>query len=281
MENNKLTLEELEDYKVYLKKEERSKATIEKYLRDIVAFYKFLPEDKYVTKEIVIAYKESLAATYEVTSINSMLAAVNGFLQFKELGHCRVKSLKVQKKVYCEERRELTKEEYLKLLSAADKVETKRIYMILQTLCGTGIRISELKFFTVESVKAGHAKVQSKGKTRTVFIPALLRNKLLVYAKEKGIKSGNIFITRNGKPADRSNIWREMQKICKVAGIAASKVFPHNLRHLFAKTFYNAKKDLSKLADILGHSSIETTRIYTISTGREHEQQIECLGLVI
>jgi len=262
-------------------KEERSEATIAKYLRDIRAFYNYLPDNKIVTKEITIAYKTSILDNYESSSINSMLAAVNGFLKFLGLDYCKVKKLKVQRQIYREESRELTKEEYFALLSACSGNKHQRLNLIIQTICGTGIRISELKHFTVQAVKSGKVQVHCKGKSRTVFIPTQLRDKLLIYISKKGIESGSIFITRGGKPVDRSNIWTQMQKICEIAGVAASKVFPHNLRHLFARTYYQIKKDLGKLADILGHSNIETTRIYTISTGKEHEKQIECLGLII
>lgn len=281
MEQKKITLNLLEEYVHYLKKEEKSEATIEKYRRDIIAFYKYLPDEKYVTKDTVIAYKKSLQPDYEINSINSMLAALNGFFGYLRLDDFKVKSLKVQRSIYREESRELTKEDYLKLLSFSNTKKYQRIHMILQTICGTGIRVSELKYFTIKAVKAGKVQVTSKNKSRTVFVPIQLRNKLLIYISEKGIKSGCIFITKSGKPVDRSNIWTEMQKICKKAGIVSSKVFPHNLRHLFATTYYKMKQDLVKLADILGHSNIETTRIYTISTGKEHEKQMECLGLVI
>ena len=281
MENYKLTINIINNYKCYLMKEERSEATIAKYLRDIRAFYNYLPDNKIVTKEITIAYKTSILDNYESSSINSMLAAVNGFLKFLGLDYCKVKKLKVQRQIYREESRELTKEEYFALLSACSGNKHQRLNLIIQTICGTGIRISELKHFTVQAVKSGKVQVHCKGKSRTVFIPTQLRDKLLIYISKKGIESGSIFITRGGKPVDRSNIWTQMQKICEIAGVAASKVFPHNLRHLFARTYYQIKKDLGKLADILGHSNIETTRIYTISTGKEHEKQIECLGLII
>lgn len=281
MEQSTLILDQLEEYEFHLRMEEKSKVTIEKYMRDICAFYRFLSDDKLVTKESVIEYKNSLSGKYEPVSINSMLAAINGFLHFLELDHCKVKKLKVQRQMYCEESKELTKKEYLKLLAASEAKGSMRIHLIIQTICGTGIRISELEYFTVAAVKSGQVKVNCKGKTRTVFIPATLRKKLLIYMNKQRIKSGCIFITKSGKSVDRSNIWTEMQRIGRAAGVEATKVFPHNLRHLFARTYYKMKKDLGKLADILGHSSIETTRIYTISTGKEHERQIECLGLVI
>lgn len=281
MEENTITLNQIEEYRKYLMKEEKSKATIEKYVRDITAFYNYLPKEKIVTKDIVIAYKNSLLNNYETSSINSMLAAINGFFQFLKLDQYRVKNLKVQRKIYCDENRELTKADYFKLISALSEKDSKRLNMILQTICGTGIRISELEFFTVKAVKGGKVQVCCKGKVRTVFIPAQLRNKLLVYISKNNIKSGSIFVTKSGKPVDRSNIWRQMQKACKIAKVVSTKVFPHNLRHLFARTYYNVSKDITKLADILGHNSIETTRIYMISTGKEHEEQIGNLGLIL
>lgn len=280
MEQSRITLDHIEQYINHLRKEERSEATIKKYRRDITDFYMFLPTDKIGTKDAAIAYKKYLQTNYENTSTNSMLAAINGFLQYLGLDACRVKRIKVQRQIYCEERRELTKEDYLKLVSVSNTDKDQRIHMILQTICGTGIRVSELEYFTVQAVKSGRVQVSCKDKTRTVFIPRILRSKLLNYIKKNGITSGCVFITRGGKPVNRSNIWKEMQRICKKAGVTASKVFPHNLRHLFARTYYKMKQDLCKLADILGHSNIETTRIYTITTGKEHEKQIECLGLV-
>lgn len=280
MEENKISLDNLEEYKNHLITEEKSKVTVEKYVRDITAFYMFLPEEKVVTKEVVIAYKNSLPEHYKTSSINSMLASVNGFLHYIELDLCRVKSFKVQRQIYCDEKKELTKGDYYKLVSVSNTKKCQRIHLILQTICGTGIRVSELQFFTVKAVKDGKVQVHCKDKSRTVFIPAQLRNKLLLYISKNHIKSGCVFITKGGKSVDRSNIWSEMQKLCKKAGVAASKVFPHNLRHLFARTYYKIEKDLTKLADMLGHSNIETTRIYIVSSGKEHEKQIGRLGLV-
>lgn len=250
-------------YRKYLFGEERSEATIEKYMRDIQHFYEYLPEQKIITKENLIAYKQSLSDTYKVTSINSMLVSINGLLSFMNLDTLKLKLHKVQRKVFSSEDSELSKAEYKRLLDAAMKKNNKRLFMLIQTICGTGIRVSEHKYITVESLKAGQAMVNNKGKSRTIFINKKLKRMLLIYCKEENITSGSIFVTKGGKPMDRSNIWSAMKNLCADANVDRKKVFPHNLRHLFAYTFYGLEKDLVRLADILGHSSIETTRIYT------------------
>lgn len=279
MKERMLTQNELDAFKESLILEEKSGATVEKYLRDVRAFAVFAGEQT-VTKEVVMAYKQHLLEKgYAVRSINSMLASVNGFLDFMNWQDCRVKSLKLQQPAYCAEEKELTKAEYLRLLDAAGK--RTRLRLILETLCGTGIRVSELRFFTVEDVRRGEIAVRCKGKTRTILIPGKLRGFLLAYAKKSGIRSGAIFITRSGQPLNRSNIWAQMKALCEKARVKTSKVFPHNLRKLFARTFYGMDKDIAKLADILGHSSINTTRIYIMTTGVEHRRKMECLGLVL
>lgn len=267
-------------YRRYLYGEERSKATISKYMRDIQHFYEFLPEHKCITKENLIAYKQSLSETYKVTSINSMLVAVNGLLEFMNLGGLKLKLHKVQKKIFNVEGTELTKSEYKRLLEAALHKNNKRLYMLIQTICGTGIRVSEHKYITVESLKDGQVMVNNKGKSRIIFINKKLRRILLTYCHEEGITSGAIFITKSGKPMDRSNIWNAMKLLCEDAGVDRRKVFPHNLRHLFAFTYYGLYKDVVRLADILGHSSIETTRMYTISSGQECQRSLMKLDLV-
>ena len=233
-----------------------------------------------VTKELMMAYKNSLIEKgYAVRSINSMLASLNGLLNFLGWQDCKVKNLKTQRQTYCAEEKELTKAEYLRLLTAAE--HRPQLQLILKTICSTGIRVSELRFFTVEAVKRGEIAVRCKSKTRTILLPSMLRKLLLDYAKTSGIPSGAIFITRSGKPLNRSNIWAQMKSLCNTANVKASKVFPHNLRNLFARTFYGIEKDIAKLADILGHSSIDTTRIYIMTTGTEHRKKIERLGLVV
>ena len=263
----------------YLYKEEKSKVTIEKYLRDVKRFVGYVKQQN-VTKALVVDYKESLQREgYAVASINSMLASLNCFFDFLKWQECKVKGLKVQRKIYASEEKELTKAEYFRLLNAAKN--QPQLYMILQTICSTGIRISELKYFTLESVQKGKVNVQCKRKIREVFLTGKLKRKLLDYAKKYRISSGALFITKNGKHLDRSNIWLKMKKLCEKACVAKSKVFPHNLRKLFAKTFYEIEKDIAKLADILGHSNIETTRIYIMTTGIKHRQKMEQMGLVI
>ena len=260
-------------------RDEKSTATIEKYLRDVRAFFAFIGE-RALTKEEVITYKQFLIEKqYSVKSINSMLVSVNSLLAFLGWSDCRVKSIRQQRQIYCTEEKELTKSEYLRLLEAAKKKPQLRL--VMEPICGTGIRVSELRYFTVEAVRRGEIVVNCKAKTRTILLPGKLRKLLLDYAKKNQIVSGSIFVTRNGNPLNRSNIWSDMKKLCETANVKASKVFPHNLRKLFARTFYGIEKDIAKLADILGHSSIDTTRIYIISTGTEHRREIERLGLVI
>lgn len=263
----------------YLEREEKSSATQEKYLRDVRGFLEFV-NGKPVTKELVMAYKKNcMEQGYAVRSINSMLASVNSFLTFLGWGDCKVKSIRLQRQIYCAEDKELSKAEYLRLLKASNM--DKQLNLILQTICGTGIRVSELKFFTLEALRGGTITVSCKSKTRTIFVPGKLKSLLLAYAKQNKICRGAIFIGRNGKPLDRSTIWRKMKSLCQRANVKASKVFPHNLRKLFARTFYGLEKDIAKLADILGHSSINTTRIYIMTTGAEHQEKIDRMGLVV
>ena len=280
MERRILTEEIIDDYRNNLILQEKRVATIEKYIRDIRAFLVYT-QDKTITKEIVIAYKSHLQENYEVRSVNSILASINSFFAFLNWFDLRVKSLKLQQKVFCSEEKELTKAEYKRLCDVAKQKKNQRLNLIIQTICATGIRVSELQYITIEAVKCGEAVVNCKSKTRSVFIIKKLKQKLLRYAAEQGIKSGMIFVTKSGKPINRTNIWREMKSLCKDANVNSQKVFPHNLRHLFARTFYGIEKDIAKLADILGHSSIDTTRIYIISTGTEHRRRMENMHLII
>ena len=276
-----LTQNKISDFYKWLKSEEKSENTIEKYIRDVTAFMAYLGDDV-ITKETVIAYKSKLIAeNYAVRSINSMLASLNSLFAFLGWVDLKVKSIKLQRQIYCPEEKKLTKAEYLRLVNTAKQKGNERLNLLIQTICGTGIRVSELQYITVEAVKCGEAVVSLKGKTRTVFIVKELKQKLLRYAAEQKISSGAIFITRSGKPMSRTNIWREMKSLCEQAGVNPQKVFPHNLRHLFARTFYGIEKDIAKLADILGHSSINTTRIYIITTGNEHRQRMENMRLII
>lgn len=280
MKGLRITTKDIAGFREHLILEERSVATIQKYIRDVKAFMAYA-QNSAITKETVIAYKKYLQENYAVRSANSMLASINSFFSLFGWNDLKVKSLKLQQQVYCLEEKELTKAEYTRLCKAAQRRHNERLNLILQTICGTGIRVSELQFITVEAAKCGEAVVRCKGKTRAVFIMRELRQKLLRYAAEQGIKSGMIFVTRTGKPISRTNIWREMKALCVEADVNPQKVFPHNLRHLFARVFYGIEKDIAKLADILGHSSINTTRIYIISTGIEHRRRMENMHLIL
>ena len=279
MNNKTITKDDIRGFSQHLEHDEKSQATIDKYHRDVMAFWAVVGGEP-LTKEIVMAYKKHLIdQSYAISSINSMLASVNAFLEYLDLREYKVKNIRTQRQTYCSEDKELSKNEYLRLLEASKKNE--QLNLVIQTICGTGIRVSELQYFTVEAVRSGQVIVACKNKTRTILVPGKLRKLLLNYVKRKQITTGTIFITRSGAPLNRSNIWSAMKKLCEAAGVKASKVFPHNLRKLFARTFYGIEKDIAKLADILGHSSINTTRIYIMTTGTEHLRRIERLGLVI
>lgn len=272
--------EHIRQFQALLIDEEKSDATIRKYIRDLTSFFEFLDEGKMVDKAAVIRYKQYLIANYSASSVNSMLASVNGFAKRMKWYDCTVKALKIQKETFRLAERELSKEEYYRLLQSAKEKGNEKLFLIMETICSTGIRISELRYITVESLITGSARVSLKGKNRTVLLPMALCRKLKRYTKEKGIQEGSIFVTRSGRPMDRSNICHDMKGLCEEAGIERKKVFPHNLRHLFACTYYQAEKDITHLADILGHSSIDTTRIYTMVSGKEEMRRIESLGLV-
>ncbi len=275
-----LNQEKLREFEDYLVCEERSQATIEKYLHDTRAFYEFVG-DREVIKSIVLDYKNALISSHAVTSANSMIAAVNVFFRFCGWHDLCVKQYKIQKSAFCPEEKELTKAEYMRLIQASRKKGNERLNLIIQTICGTGIRVSELQYITVEAVQKGEAFVNCKGKNRRIFIVEELRKKLLRYVKARGIQNGAVFVTSGGKNVSRHNIWRDMKALCKDADISPSKVFPHNLRHLFARTFYGIEKDIAKLADILGHTSINTTRIYIVTTATEHKRKMENMRLII
>ena len=280
MKGRFLTAEMIAEFKEHLIFEERSEATVEKYIRDVKAFAVYLSGAE-ITKGTVINYKKRLQESYAVRSVNSMLASINSLFAFLSWHELKVKSIKLQQQIYCPEEKELTKVEYTRLCRTAERKHNERLNLILQTICGTGIRVSELRFITVEAARQGEATVSCKAKTRSVFIVKELQKKLLRYAAEQNIKSGMIFITRTCKPVSRTNIWREMKALCEEANVNPQKVFPHNHRHLFARVFYGIEKDIAKLADILGHSSINTTRIYIISTGTEHRRRMENMRLII
>lgn len=269
----------INNFKQYLLNEEKATATIEKYLRDIKAFLIWI-SGKTVDKSTVLQYKEFLTSNYAPASVNSVISSLNSFFVFNERYDLRVRSIKIQKQIFATREKELTKQEYERLLNAASSNKNQRLYYLMQTICSTGIRVSELKFITVEAIKCGVTTISCKGKMRQVFLPRKLCRMLIHYTRENGIKNGPVFISKNGKPLDRSNIWSDMKKLCETARVSREKVFPHNLRHLFARTYYSLQKDVVRLADILGHSSVNTTRIYTMETGDVHRKQIQRLGLL-
>lgn len=280
MESRILTPAQIEAYAARLRAEERAPATLEKYLRNI-RFFSAWQADRPVTKEAAARWKDDLLARgLSPATVNGRLAAVNGLFQFLNWEECRVKAVKVQRRVFRDSARELSREEYRRLVETAYRLKTERLALAMETICATGIRVSELRHITVEAARAYRADVSLKGKVRTVILPGKLCRKLLKFARKEKIVSGEIFLAEDGKGISRCQIWREMKSLCKKAGVEPSKVFPHNLRHLFAVCFYRSTHDIVKLADVLGHSSINTTRIYLLSTGLEHARQLEKLGLV-
>ena len=280
MEYRKITTEQIAAYEHYLQTEERAPATAEKYMRHIQRFTLWLGE-RSVVREAVTGWKECLLAQGRApATVNGALAALNGFFRFLGWEDCRVKFLKIQRRMFREQSRELTHADYDRLIATAQERSQNRLALLMETICATGIRVSEVKYITVEAAKAGRAEIALKGKIRVILIPNKLCRKLLKYAKKNKTASGEIFLTRNGTPMSRRQIWAEMKGLCRAAGVAPSRVFPHNLRHLFAGAFYRATRDIVKLADVLGHSSIETTRIYLLTSGAEHQRQLDRLGLV-
>ena len=281
METKRITVEQIQSFAAGLRAGERSRGTIEKYTRDIRAFAAWLGGQK-VTRECAAAWKQTLQERdYAPATVNAMLIALNRFFAFLGWQDCQVKLLKVQRRLFRSAERDLSREEYLRLIETAQAEGRERLALLMETICATGIRVSEVRYITVEAAKQGRAEISLKGKIRTILLPGKLCRKLLKYAKRQKTASGEIFLTRNGTGLSRRQIWAEMKAICRAAGVAASKVFPHNLRHLFARTFYRVTRDVAKLADVLGHSSIETTRIYLISTGAEHLRQLGRLQLIL
>lgn len=275
-----LNVEAIGRYMTFLYEQEKAESTIHQYNRNLrMALLYF--DGAELTKAVLIEWKEHLSEKCAPASVNTVLAAFNGFLKFMGWADLTVKPLKIQKTLFSDGSRELSQEEYARLVHAAEKPGNRRLSLVIQAICSTGIRVSELKFITVEAVRVGRTEVSNKGKRRLVFIPKKLSKMLCAYLKDQKIREGPVFVTRSGKPLDRSNIWRDMKALCESAGVDPIKVFPHNLRHLFARTYYNLEKDLSRLADILGHSSVNTTRIYTMESGAIHLMQIERLGLLI
>lgn len=280
MDNFELTPERIVAYGLYLKQEERTPATLEKYLRDVRAFARWL-NGAAVTKDAVTGWKERLLAERRAPStVNAALSALNGLFRFLGWEGCRARFVKVQRRLFRDPARELTRPDYDRLIAAARELGRERLALVMETICATGVRVSEVRYFTVEAVRQGRAEISLKGKVRVILIPTKLARKLLKYAKKNKTVSGEIFLTGNGKSLSRRQIWAEMKRLCAHAGVEPSKVFPHNLRHYFATAYYRAYKDIAKLADVLGHSSIETTRIYLLTSGTEHQRQLDRLGLV-
>ena len=270
----------IKKYAESLAYEEKSGNTTEKYIRDVSFFARWLGDGE-LTKAALIDYKAYLCGKYAPASANSVISSLNSFFAFCGRHDLRIKTLKIQRRIFSDKERELTGDEYMRLLTAAKSRNNRRLYYVLQTLCSCGLRVSELRFITAESVMSGEAAINCKGKMRTVFLPRKLCEMLRKYMKKNGIRSGSVFVTRGGKPLDRSYIWKMMKSLCADAHVAAAKVFPHNLRHLFARTYYSVQKDVVRLADILGHSSINTTRLYTVESGDVHRSQIQTLGLLM
>ena len=275
-----LTAEQITAYNCWLRQEERASGTMEKYLRDIRNFFAWL-DGRTVTKEIVAGWKEQLQTEKAASTVNGALAALNGLFHFLGWEDCRVKFLKVQRRLFRDSKRELTRNDYERLITTARERGQDRLALLMETICATGIRVSEVPYITVEAAQQGRTEISLKGKIRTIILPAKLCRKLLKYAKKQETVSGEVFLTRNGTPLSRRQIWAEMKQLCRYAGVEPGKVFPHNFRHLFATIFYRACKDIVRLADVLGHSSIETTRIYLTTSGAEHAQQLNRLGLIL
>ena len=274
-----ITSKIIESFENYLYEEEKSENTIEKYLRDVRAFYEYAGS-KQLQKSDILEYKKRLCERYAPKSVNSVLSALNSLFVFMNWYELKVKALKIQRRIFADKSKELTKAEYERLLTAAKGKNNERLYYLMQTIASTGLRVSEVKYITCEAVKNRQATITCKGKIRRIFLPKALCTMLGKYMKSKNITSGSVFVTKSGKPLDRSNIWKMLKDLCIFANVSRDKVFPHNFRHLFARTYYSLQKDIVRLADILGHSSIETTRIYTMETGEIHQKQIQKLGLL-
>lgn len=280
MEPRKITEETLAAFARQLGEEERSPATLEKYLREVRQFAAFLG-GREVTRELAAAWREELSARQSPATVNGKLTALDRLLASLGWEDCRVKHLRVQRQLFRDSARELSREEYARLVETARRLGRGRLSLLMETICATGIRVSEVRYITAEAVREGRTEIALKGKIRTILLPGKLCRKLEKYARQKKITSGELFLTRSGRPMSRKQIWAEMKGVCRAAGVAPSKVFPHNLRHLFARCFYRVSRDVAKLADVLGHSSIETTRIYLLTSGAEHQRQLDRLGLVL
>ena len=280
MEYRTSTVEQIREFSRYLREEERETATIDKYSRDVKDFFIWL-KDREISRERIAEWKQHLRrAGRKSVTINGKLSALNKFLSFLGRNDCRIKYLKIQRRLFRSTEKQLSKQEYIRLLETAHSLGRERLALLMETICVTGIRVSEVQYITVEAVQTGQTEIALKGKIRTILLPGKLCRKLKKYAGKRKIVSGEVFLTRNGKGMSRRQIWAEMKSLCEKAGVAPSKVFPHNLRHLFAQTFYRVCRDVAKLADVLGHSSIETTRLYLISTEAEHVRQMERTGMI-
>ena len=275
----KITNRQIQSFKKHLIEEEKSDNTTEKYIRDITCFMVWL-NGRDATKILALEYKKELCKKYAPASVNSIISSLNSFFAFMERYDMRIRALKLQRQIFSNKDKELSKAEYEKLLSAAKGKKNERLFYLMQTICSTGIRVSELQYITVSAVKSGRAIINCKGKMRIVILPKELCKMLKTYMRENNIKNGSVFVSRNGNPLDRSHIWKMMKALCDAAGVSKEKVFPHNFRHLFARTYYSLQKDIVRLADVLGHSSVNTTRIYTIETGEIHRRQLQKLGLL-
>ncbi len=278
--NREITSADFAAFRQYLQEDEREPATVEKYLREVNIFIAWA-EGRPVTKELACRWKGFLQKSgHRPVTVNGKLSALNKLFTFLGWTDCRMKYLKIQRQMFRSAEKELSREEYMKLVETAKKQGKERLALLIETICATGIRVSEVKYITVEAARAGQACISLKGKLRTILLPGKLCAKLKKYARKRKIASGEVFLTRSGHSLGRRQIWAEMKALCDKAGVEKTKVFPHNLRHLFARTYYRACRDVVKLADVLGHSSIETTRIYLISTGAEHARQLERLRLI-
>lgn len=276
----RITDESIEQFREYLIEEERSEATIQKYIHEIICLKEYLG-GKTIVKTEILEYRKFLQEQNQATTVNVKLSAINCYLHFCKLSECKVKSLRIQRKAFVDEERELLEPEYQSLLEKAMQNRQYRLYYLIMTICGTGIRVSEIRFITVEAVKRGCAEICLKGKSRVVVIPTKLVEKLMVYIEKMGYKNGPVFRTRTGRPMDRSNICHEMKRLSEQSNVRREKVHPHSLRHLFARRFYEDHNNLAHLADVLGHSSMETTRIYVALSAKEHQQTLNAMMLVI
>lgn len=274
----KITIEKIKEFNIYLSNNEKAMTTINKYLHDVQVFRRWIGTQE-LDKSVILAYKSFLCENYAFSSVNAALSSLNSFFCFMGWDDFRVRSLKIQKQIFASTDKNLTKEEYSRIVQAAKK-KNERLYLLIQTICSTGIRVSEVQYITVDAIFRGVAEIKCKGKCRQVYLPKKLCQILKQYIEKQKIERGTVFVTKNGNPIDRANIWSDMKKLCKSANVLEQKIFPHNLRHLFAHTHYNLHKDIICLADILGHSNVNTTRIYTTETGEMHRRQIQKLGLI-